>query len=341
MDTHVPMNEFLAVHDYTLENGLDDSPEIQNARSTPWRTKIFSLLSSHTRRKTFERCYRFGAAPRDLLHIPSAEKVIDTHIPHDGYRLHYRLEGSVDDSSPVLIFCNGLNCDLHMWDAAIAPLKQRFPCFRFLRYDTRGYRFEGCDKPLTLDVVTSDIKALLEALLIQKAHALIGVSMEGITTVAFASRYPDRLEKFIACDFAVCFDKANEAAWDQRIQFAKDHGMEALGKQSVERWFTPKSRGSPEWKKAISMVAAASAKGMESSAKVLYNYDETENLKGIRLPGLFVVGAKDGKCSEVMKGFVAANATNAVFRKVEGAGHLPMIENVGGFVNCVEEFLRV
>lgn len=339
METHAPVNRFLGVHEYATENGLDDSPEIQHARSTPWRAKVFSLLSSHTRR-TLELHYKFGTAQRDLLHLPGIEKVIDSNVPHDGYRLHYRLEGSTDDSSPVLVFCNGLNCDLHMWDAVVAPLKQHFANFRFLRYDTRGYRFEGCDKPLNLDVVTSDIATLLDALLIIKAHALIGVSMGGITTVAFASRYPNRLEKFVACDFHVASQKANEAAWDQRVQFAKDHGMDALGKQSVERWFTPKSRGSPGWNKAISMVAAASAKGIESSSKVLYNYDETDNMRNIRLPGLYVAGAEDGRCTGVMKEFVAANATNAEFREVEGAGHLPMVENAGGFVDCVEGFLR-
>ena len=294
------------------------------------------------------------------MHLPGTERVIDSHLPHDGYRLHYRLEGSVNDSSPVLIFCNGLNCDLHMWDATVALLKQRLPNHRFLRYgrsffipsprqvrmidlrvvDTRGYRLEGCTKPLNLDVVTQDISALLDALLISKVHALIGVSMGGITTVAFASRYPNRLDRFVASDFHVVSDEANEVAWDTRVQFAKDHGMEALGKQSVERWFTPKSRDSPEWNKAISMVAAASPKGMESSAKVLYGYDETENMRGIRLPGLYVAGAQDGRCTGVMKEFVAANATNAEFREVEDSGHLPMIENVDGFVDCVEGFLR-
>ena len=206
--------------------------------------------------------------------------------------------------------------------------------------DTRGYRFEGCNKPLSLDVVTQDIKALLDALLISKVHALIGVSMGGITTVAFASRYPNRVDRFVACDFHIVAEKANEVAWDTRIQFAKDHGMEALGKQSVERWFTPKSRDSPEWKKAISMVAAASPEGMQSSAKVLYGYDETENMRGIRLPGLYVAGAQDGRCTGVMKEFVAAHATNAEFREVEGSGHLPMVENVGGFVDCIEGLLK-
>ena len=133
MDTHEPLNLFLAVHDYATDNGLGGSPEIQHARSTPWRAKIFSLLGSHTQRM-LELLYHFGAGPRDLLHLPVFEKVVDTHVPHDGYRLHYRLEGSINDSSPVLVFCNGLNCDLHMWDAVIAPLKHCFPNYRFLRY---------------------------------------------------------------------------------------------------------------------------------------------------------------------------------------------------------------
>ena len=133
MDSSAPVNRFLGVHEFASENGLNDSPEIQYASSTPWTAKVISLASSFTRR-TLELHYTFGAAPRDLLHLSGNEKIIDTHFPHDGYRLHYRLEGSVDDSSPVLIFCNGLNCDLHMWDAAIALLKQRFPNFRFLRY---------------------------------------------------------------------------------------------------------------------------------------------------------------------------------------------------------------
>lgn len=189
-------------------------------------------------------------------------------------------------------------------------------------------------------MVVQDIKSLLDALLIPKAHALIGVSMGGITTVAFASRYPDRLERMVACDLHVATEKANEAAWDERVQFAKEYGMKALGKQSAERWFTPKSRDSPEWNKAISMVAAASAEGMESSVKVLYDYDETENMRRIRLPGLYVAGAEDVRCAGVMKEFVAAYARNAEFREVDSAGHLPMIENAGGFVDCVEGFLR-
>lgn len=132
-DTLTDLNYFIAAHEYAAENGLETSDEIKHARSTPWRSKIFSLLGSHTRRK-LERYCDLSPAPRDLVHLPSNQIVIDTTIPHDGYRLHYRLEGSTDDSGPVVIFCNGLNTNLNLWDPVIALLKHRFPNFRYLRY---------------------------------------------------------------------------------------------------------------------------------------------------------------------------------------------------------------
>ena len=124
------------------------------------------------------------------------------------------------------------------------------------------------------------------------------------------------------------------------MQFAKTHGMKALGKESAERWFLPKNRDSPAWNQAISMVATASSEGMERSVKVLYDFDETENMRRIQLPGLYVVGAEDSRSAGAMEELVATNATNAEFHKIQNAGHLPMMENVNGFVDCVEGFLQ-
>ena len=88
------------------------------------------------------------------------------------------------------------------------------------------------------------------------------------------------------------------------------------------------------------MVAAASPEGMERSVKILCHYDETENMRRIQLPGLYVVGAEDGRCARAMEALVATNATNAEFCEIQDAGHLPMMENVSGFVDRVEVFLR-
>lgn len=71
--------------------------------------------------------------------VDNQEICIDSHIYndyYDEYEMHYRLEGSADESSPVLLFSNGINNDLRIWDAAIARFKLQFPNYRFLRYGT-------------------------------------------------------------------------------------------------------------------------------------------------------------------------------------------------------------
>lgn len=181
----------------------------------------------------------------------------------------------------------------------------------------------------------------MDALLISKAHALIGVSMGGLTSVAVVSRYPDRVGRLIACDFNVISNPASVRIWKERVQMAKSRGMENLAKQSVERWFTPQSRDSPMWNQAISMAAAASIKGFEHSARVFYDFDETENMKQIRIPALYVVGACDGSNTENMRNFVARYAPGAKLAEIAGAGHLPMIENTLGFVESIDTFLRI
>lgn len=194
---------------------------------------------------------------------------------------------------------------------------------------------------MTLNLVASDIAALLDALLIRKAHALIGVSMGGITAVAFGSRYPDRVERLVPCDFNIRSNPASVNVWKERIQLAKSQGMESLAKQSAERWFTAQSRDSPEYNRAISMAAAASMEGFEHSANVFFDFDETESMQRIRMPSLYVVGVHDGNNVGAMRKFVTENAPNARLVEIKGAGHLPMVENPSGFVESIDSFLEI
>jgi len=68
--------------------------------------------------------------------LPDKDDVflIDTSVSNDGAYLHYRFEGNIDISSPILVFINDTFVNLHVWDPTVAVLKQRYPHYRFLRY---------------------------------------------------------------------------------------------------------------------------------------------------------------------------------------------------------------
>ena len=76
----------------------------------------------------------------------------------DGAELHYQLDGSA--GAPSVIFSNSLGCDLHMWDAQVAALRDRF---HIVRYDTRGHggsRYHG--ESLTLERLAADVLAVMD-----------------------------------------------------------------------------------------------------------------------------------------------------------------------------------
>lgn len=58
----------------------------------------------------------------------------ETALPYDGGTIHYLLEGPADVETPVIVFSNELVTNMHIWDSAVALLKEIYPTYRFLRY---------------------------------------------------------------------------------------------------------------------------------------------------------------------------------------------------------------
>lgn len=357
---------YFALHDYAKQNGLG-GPEHKASMDTPWRTKVFDKCVASKGRRAFALFYVFGPAPRDLSHLaqlpasadfrppdrkthtqPGVMPCIDSYITTpDGLSIPYRLEGNSSDDAPTVALCNSLLTSLDMWDPFVAILKKQRPDLRILRYDHRG-RNEIPQPPVaaTLSAVTADLVTILDALRIPKLEALIGVSMGGATTLNFALQHPDRLKKFIACDFNTSSSAANTQAWKDRIAVAEGDGGKGIGKlaeQTVSRWFHPSSMEDAqvvEW--MTDMVAANNVQGFANGCTVLWDYDLKPQMGSCKVPGLFVVGEGDGKGALVkaMDGFKdKLGEGGAELKIVPNAGHLPMCEEPQGFWEAIKGFL--
>ena len=82
------------------------------------------------------------------------------NITVNGISVNYTLEGPA--SGPVITMSNSLASNLSMWEPQMPVLTSRY---RVLRYDTRGHG--GTDAtagPYSLDELTEDVRALLQAL---------------------------------------------------------------------------------------------------------------------------------------------------------------------------------
>lgn len=370
LETGVPIS-FTALHEFAKTNELGDAAQNAAAHSPRWED-VEAKYATLNSQRLYSLFYVFGPAPRDLSNLsqlPPADSVfksadsttatsndpaavITSYVTaSDGLSIPYRLEGNPDPKAPTIAFCNSLLTSLHMWDPFVEILKTQRPQYRILRYDFRGrHAIPSPPVPATLDKLADDLSSVLAALRIPRLDTLIGVSMGGATTLKFALKYPDKLGKFIACDFNVASSSANTSAWKERIAIAEtpleedgSPGIRKLAGQTVERWFHPatmRKRDTVKW--VADMVASNDVEGFRYGCQALWDYDMKSQMGDCKVPGLLAVGEGDGKGALVkaMDGFRGLLGQGGVeLAIVPEAGHLPMCERPEAFWDAVKEFL--
>ena len=368
--------EYYALHEYTPENGLGGE-EHQASTSTPWSKEIFKSAAQRSGRRVFNLYYTFGPGPRDLTGLSSKDvapftspdrrtqtfpasrhcgAAIESFVTtRDGVVLPYRLEGCSQPDAPLIVLSNSILVDWKIWDgfvAAFSSLPQN-RTYRILRYLTRGRSSQCGDKPITIDVLASDIVELLDALRVPKAAAVIGVSLGGATVLNAGLKYPDRVAALLACDTSAKSPEGNKQTWATRIAVAEKDGAEGptgekvvggeLAELTVRRWFVQKSYDGGSTEALIgavqNMVMTNSLDGFKKSVEALFEYDLRAEMKGCAVKGAFVVGSGDGKLPGVMKEMAAEFGHGAEYMVIDGAGHLPMVEQAQEFANVVTKFM--
>ncbi|QIW98194.1 hypothetical protein AMS68_003712 [Peltaster fructicola] len=318
-------NDYLFVYDLSSTAGIDDPEHIDTRSSDNAKAALAKVTAEPSR--LWNHYLTFDA----LEEPPSS--VLTT----DGAELRFQLEGNPTD--PVVVFVNSILTDFHIWEDVAGALLQGIngQTYRVLRYNSRGYSQQWSGSRDThFDILADDLEYLLSRLRIEKVHAVVGVSMGGVTAINFAIRHPTLLDKYVACDCNIAAGAANNKAWSERVELARSQGMAALAKVTAERWFTEPNHGSPNFKRVLSMIEAASVDGFEQNAGALSNYDLKSKLSTIKAPGLLVAGERDGKLPEVMQTFEIPKTT---FKTIPNAGHLPMLENNEALIAALADFL--
>jgi pimeloyl-ACP methyl ester carboxylesterase len=110
---------------------------------------------------------------------------------------HYKQGGAEDGS--VVVMVHGFAVPMFILDATYKALSQAG--FRVLRYDLYGRGFS--DRPFMkydLELFTHQLTDLLERLHIFQPVSLIGLSMGGIISAAFADQFPGSVAKLVLID---------------------------------------------------------------------------------------------------------------------------------------------
>ena len=240
-----PVTEYLALHEYSLDNGLG-GPEFQAAITTPFSKHIYSSVIASRHRRTYSHYYTFAPAPRHISSVsnwsspatltrslaPSAStpySAIESYISlPDGATLQYRLEGCPSPSAPVVLCINSILTPWTIWSPFTHLILSAHPTHRVLRFLPRGRTSSfGTTDPITLTTLTNDVLLLLDTLRIPSPALTIGVSLGGATALSLALRHPARIPAFVACDTNAAAPASNPTAWGERLAVAEadDSGL--------------------------------------------------------------------------------------------------------------------
>lgn len=229
--------------------------------------------------------------------------------------LHHRIDGP--DAAPVLVLGPSLGTDLHLFDAQVDALADRY---RILRFDLPGHgKSPALDGPFTMAGMAEAVIDLVDRLGIERFH-YAGVSIGGAIGQQLALDHQDRVLSLAALASAARF--ADPESWPKRAATVRADGTEAMVASRPGTWFVRSFAGTDEARRLLEMLRATTAEGYAGCCEAISTFDVRERLAEVKVPVLAIAGAEDPATPPEMVRLIAENAASGRFEVVDDSAHL-------------------
>lgn len=253
--------------------------------------------------------------------------------------LFYKTTGK---SYPVILISGANGDHKGVWPDSLVDILARN--FQVIQFDHRGVgQSDQPDIPYSIEMMTDDVAGLMHALQIKKAH-LVGYSMGGQIAAKFAEKYPDQINKMIAC---VSYANINmhvrllgEIMLELHELNLSDRVIDKVGlpwifsDQYLEKNFTSLSEHLGEEPQPKSLIGFRRHFAAQCEFR-----SEAECFKNIKAQALFIAGDEDRICPPAdVKKFsdLIPNSKMVIFPK---AGHLLALEYPEKLAQVICDFL--
>ncbi|MBN9381590.1 MAG: alpha/beta hydrolase [Chitinophagaceae bacterium] len=267
---------------------------------------------------------------------------MDRTIIYRTVNLTYRsfTPGAISRTTP-LVLVHGFAEDSSIWDHQIAYLKSSH---RLIIPDLPG---SGRSSPLPGDAgmeeLADAIKAVLDAEGISQC-VLIGHSMGGYVTLAFAELYPQMLSAFgLFHSTSYADSEEKKAARRKGIDFIRKNGAAPFIKQTTSNLFSETSRNRhPEW--INTLIERYTDFNPDSLIRyyeaMIRRPDRSHVLRQFPRPVLFIIGEEDSMIPLTISLQQSHMPDVSYIYILEQAGHMGMLENSPRTSHILEEFLN-
>ena len=246
----------------------------------------------------------------------------------NGITLEYDRRGSGDP----LVLIHGFPLDRSIWEEVAALLDSHFD---LIVPDLRGFGGSSTvNSAYTLTDMADDLAALLDHLRVNR-FALAGHSMGGYVALAFAKKYADRLTGLALVSSQAVGDTQERK--DGRYKTARDVAQGGVG--VVAEAMTPKLSADERLQKIVhALIERQSKEGLIGGLKAMAEREDlTAELAAFKFPLVLVHGDADALIPLERAQETKSLVPSAKFTKLQGVGHLPMMETPGKTAKALEE----
>lgn len=211
------------------------------------------------------------------------------YIDVNGVSLRYELSG---EGAATLVLIHEMGGALESWNEALPALSRGR---RVLRYDTRSAgSSEKREEPITIDEMTGDLIALLDALGIKGKVALAGCAVGAGIAIHTAAARPDRVAALVAMAPSIFLSPEGQALAYRRTGLAMREGMRALDAGFQENYPAELRAAAPHRYEAIRGRYLANHPASYAAVyRMLADMDLRPELAGIECPALVIAGTLD------------------------------------------------
>ncbi len=256
-------------------------------------------------------------------------------IEINGVSIHYEQQGS----GPAVVLVHGLGGSAQLWEQLVPALAGEF---RVVSYDLRGAgQSDKPPGPYTLDLLVSDLAALVEALELAPV-ILVGHSLAGGLVLAYAAEHADDVAAVVGVG-AVCeVPDAGRAGLRERAAVVRDGGMADVAQVVAENGTDPswRERDRDAYEGFRDAVAANDPEGYAALALVVADLDVSDRLERIASPVLLIAGGSDPVSPPAANLASVERLPNATYVSVAECGHIIPLERPQELLDSVRPFLR-
>lgn len=251
--------------------------------------------------------------------------------------LFYRDKGA---GAPTLLL-HGFAEDGTVWDNQAGTLST---ACRLIIPDLPGSgRSPALTTPVSIEALATTIKDLLDKLKIDQC-TLIGHSMGGYITLAFAALYPERLNAFGLFHSTAYPDSEEKKATRRKaIDFIRTNGAAPFIRQSTPNLFSIHTR---EHQPELIETTIAKYSGFAPGSLIAYyeamiaRPDRTDVLRQFTLPVLFIIGQDDNVIPVQQTLQQSWLPSISHLHILKNAGHQAMLENPEKSTQLLREFIN-